>query len=177
MDVAARREDIPASARHSGRVDVGGMEFQRASQGCERCPDRSRSAAEVDNDGRRTAAVERLQEPYGLADEEFRAAAGHEDAGIDGDPQAAELCPAQDVLKREARNPPVQHGLEPLRRRGSFHEEECFFFCENAARCPEPGDDDHPCQRCFWHRRNGYHLLGCRWNSPCYRMRAAASRD
>ena len=39
-------------------------------------------------------------------DEELGAAAGHEDAGLDGDPQAAELRPAEDVLQRLPRDAP-----------------------------------------------------------------------
>jgi hypothetical protein len=52
-------------------------------------------------------AVKRRKQRRRFADEEFRAAARHEDPLIHRDPQAAELGPAKDMFERKAANPPL----------------------------------------------------------------------
>ena len=47
-----------------------------------------------------------------LVDYEFSAHARHEDPGVHGDPQAAELRPAEDVFERQPGDSPVHHDLE-----------------------------------------------------------------
>ena len=74
--------------------------------------------------------------------EELGAAAGYEDSGVDLDPQAAELRPAEDVLDGKAGHSPVHHGGEVGRRPRRAHEQPRLVFGEDAAGGPEPGDDD-----------------------------------
>lgn len=64
------------------------------------------AAAEVNNDRSQSGGRS------GLLDEELGPAARDEDAGIYGDAQAAELCPAEDVLERKAGHSSVNHVVE-----------------------------------------------------------------
>ena len=74
-------------------------------------------------------------------DEELGAAAGHEDSRVHGDPQAAELRPAQDVLKGQAGHPPVHHGGQLGRGLGGRDEQPGLVLGEDTAGGPEPGGD------------------------------------
>lgn len=69
------------------------MEFGPAQRRGERGAEGSGAAAQVDDDRSGTG------EGGGLPDQELGAAAGYEDAGADGDPQAVELGPAEDVFQ------------------------------------------------------------------------------
>ncbi len=84
----------------------------------------------------------RADEGHGLADEELGPAAGHEDAGVHGYPQAAELRPADDMLEWQAAGAPVHHrgevGLGPCRR----DEQPRLVLGEDTAGGAELGDDD-----------------------------------
>ena len=111
---------------HRGRVDVSGVQFGLPQARDHRGADGARAAAQVNDDrprpGRGLARLAGLAgEGDGLADEELGAAARDEDAGVDGDPQAAELGPADDVLERQAGRPagppwrPVQPACGPRR--------------------------------------------------------------
>ena len=77
-----------------------------------------------------------------LADEEFGAAAGDEDPWVHGDPQTAELGPADDMFEGLACGPPFHHVGEIGRRRGRGDEQLCLVLSEDTASGPEPGDDD-----------------------------------
>ena len=83
-----------------------------------------------------------LEQVVGWADQELGAAAGHEDAGVHGDPQAAELRPAEHVLQGLAGGPPVHHGRQVGKRGGPGHEQLRFVLGEDAAGRPKPGDHD-----------------------------------
>ena len=106
--------DVPGhvlpGAAYGGRVEVGRVHVGPVHGRGHRGPDRARATAQVDDD------VPRPGQGDGLLDEELRAPARDEDAGRHGDPQAAELRPAQDVLKRQARGALVHHGVKLVRR-------------------------------------------------------------
>src|SRR5262249_27726263 len=67
--------------------------------------------------------------------------AGNEHAGRNRDAKAAELRPAKDVLKRQARHPAVHHVGEIGWRRCGREEQLRFGLGVNAASRPEPGHD------------------------------------
>jgi hypothetical protein len=50
-------------------------------------------------------------ESDGLVDKEFGATARHEDAGFDGNPQATEFGPSEDLFQRQAGDAAFHHGL------------------------------------------------------------------
>ena len=77
-----------------------------------------------------------------MLDQELGAAARHEDAGIHGDPQAAELGPAQDLFQRQAGGPALDQGGKLARGPGGGDEQPGFVLGEDAARGPEPGHDE-----------------------------------
>ena len=78
----------------------------------------------------------------GLPDEELGAPPRHEHAGRHGDPQAAELGPAENLLQRQAGHTPVHHRVEFVRCPCGGHEQTGFVLGENATRGPEPANDD-----------------------------------
>lgn len=80
------------------------MEFGPAQRRGERGAEGAGAAAQVDDDRSGTG------EGGGLPDQELGAAAGYEDAGADGDPQAVELGPAEDVFQGKPGDPPFDHG-------------------------------------------------------------------
>ena len=80
-------------------------------------------------------------EADGLPDEEFGAAARHEDTGIDGYSQAAELRPPHHVLERLARRPPVYHRGEVCGRAGRGDQQPRFVLGEDTAGGAKPGHD------------------------------------
>ena len=77
-----------------------------------------------------------------MADEELGAAAGYEDSGVHGYPQAAELRPAQDMFKGQAGGSPVHHGGEVGRRPCRGDEQPRLILGEDTAGGPKPGNDD-----------------------------------
>src|SRR5258708_7770512 len=133
---AAGGGEVAAGARPRGGVDAGRVQLARAQARGERRAPRARAAAQVDDDGPRPVANRlamtrtfptlfredggRADEGHGLADEELGPAAGHEDAGVHGYPQAAELRPADDMLEWQAARAPGPHprqgGPGPCRR-------------------------------------------------------------
>ncbi len=128
--------DVPPGAAHGGRVDVGRVHLRPVHGRGQRGGDRARAAAQVEDD------VAGTGESSGLPDEELGAPPRDEHAGGHGDPQAAELRPAEDQLERQARGAAVHHGIELVRRPGGGHEQPGFSFGEHAAGRPEPADDD-----------------------------------
>ena len=143
-NLAADGGDVAAGAPDRDRIEVGGVQLDLAEGRGERHTERPRATAQVHDDGPGLSGGRLAGEGNGLADQELGAAAGHEDAGVHGDPQAAELRPAEDVLERLAGGPPVQHGGQGGRcpRRGD--EQPRLVLGEDAARGPEPGDGGRP---------------------------------
>src|SRR5580692_9035808 len=141
--------NVPPGAADGGRVDVDGVDFGVVYDRGERGADRARAAAQVDDDGAGPGEGPRggrgdgtpPDEKKSLLDEELGAAARHEDPGIHGDAQPAELGPAEDLLERQAGGPPLHHRVEFLRAAGRGDEQRGFVLGEDAARGPEPGDD------------------------------------
>ena len=76
-----------------------------SDRGGQRGAERAGAAAQVHHDRLRVRAS-----ATAWPDQELGAAARDEHGGIDGDPQAAELGPAQHVLEGLARGPPVHQG-------------------------------------------------------------------
>ena len=134
--------DVPPGAAHRGRVDVGRVDLGPIHGGGQAAADRARAAAQVDDlrapspddPGRASSAA--------CADEELGAPPRDEHAGRDGDPQAAELRPAENLLERQAGDAPVHHRVEFVRCPGGGHEQTGFVLGENATRGPEPANDD-----------------------------------
>ena len=79
-----------------------------------------------------------------MADEELGAVPWHEDAGSDGQSQAAELGPAEDVLQRQTGDALLHHGVERVGRAGFGHEQPCFVLGEHAPGGAQPGHDVRP---------------------------------
>ena len=78
----------------------------------------------------------------GLLDKELGAAAGYEDSGVHGYPQAAELRPAEDVFEGQAADSPVHHGGEVGRSLCRGDEQPCLVLGEDTAGGSKHGDDD-----------------------------------
>jgi hypothetical protein len=98
--------------------------------------DRTRAAAEVDDDRR-----PRRSQRGGLLHQELGPAAWDEHAGGHRDPEAAELRPAEHLLERLAGDPASHQRLQPVRRRRLGHEEPGLVLGEDASRGAEPADD------------------------------------
>jgi hypothetical protein len=128
--------DVAASAPHRDGVDVDGVQLDRTEERDQRGAHRARAAAEVEDDSSWPG------EGGGLADEELGATARHEDAGVQGDPQVAELRPAEDVFEWHAGGSPAHHGGEVGRRPRCGDEQLRFVLGEDTAGGPKPGDDD-----------------------------------
>ncbi len=77
----------------------------------------------------------------GVVDEELGAAAGHEDSGVHGYPQTAELRPAEDVFQRQAGGSLVHHRGEVGRRPCRSDQQPRLVLGEDTAGGPKPGDD------------------------------------
>ncbi len=120
------------------------MQFGAAEGRAQGQPHRPRAAAQVDDDRADWAdpadpvCGERRD---GLVDEEFGAAARHEDAGLHGDAQAAELGPAQDVFEGQPVGPSPHHVSEFVGRTGGGYEEFRLVLGEDAPGGAERGDD------------------------------------
>lgn len=69
--------------------------------------------------------------------EKLGAAAGYEDSRVYGDPQAAELCPADDMFEGQAGRPPIYHGGERRRRLRCREEHPGFLFSKYTPRGPK----------------------------------------
>jgi len=98
--------------------------------------DRARATAQVDDHGSGPGQRHRLP------DEELGPPPRHEHAGRHGDPQAAELGPADDLLQRQAGGALADHGVEFGRRPGRFHQQPRLVLGEDAAGCAEPGNEE-----------------------------------
>jgi hypothetical protein len=138
--------DVPPGARHLGRVDVDGMQFDRA-EGRGQCGAyRPRAAAQVDNDRPRAVGgppgAGGAGARGGLLDEELAAAARNEDAGAHGYPQPAELGPPNHLLDRQAGGAPVHHDVELGWGRSRAAQQPRLILGEDAAGGAEPADDN-----------------------------------
>jgi hypothetical protein len=110
--------EVAAGAPHRGRVDIDGVQPDPVQCRDQRGSHRARAAAQVNDDeswpgdglAGRTGAL--AGEAGGPAHEELGAAAGYEDRGVHGYPQAAELRPAEDVFQGLAGGSPVHHGVQ-----------------------------------------------------------------
>src|SRR3954469_1932561 len=96
---------------------------------------RSRSAAEVDDDGAGRS------QGGGLLDQQLRTAPGDEHPGCHSDPQAPELRPPQQVLQRLAGDAASHETLQPGRRSRLGHQQAGLVLGEDAPGGAEPGDD------------------------------------
>jgi hypothetical protein len=132
---AAAGEVLPGAADR-GRVDVGRVHLGPLHGRGQRRADRARAAAQVDDHGARPG------QRHGLPDEELGTPPRHEHPGRDGDPQAAEFGPAEDLLQRQPGRALADHGVEFGRRPGGGHQQPGLILGEHAARGAEPGDDD-----------------------------------
>jgi hypothetical protein len=147
VDVAIGRGEVALGAAHRDRVDVGGMQLDPGHRGGKRGADGARAAAEVEDDGVGTGEGHRL--PH----QELAAVAGHEDPRVDRDAQAAEVCPADHVLERQARDAPLDHGLEVGRRRRGGDQQAGLLLREDAAGGAQAHGDGGGTER--W-RRTGH---------------------
>ena len=129
------RGGVAPGAADRGRLDVGGVQFRAGHGRGHRDADRARAAAQVDDDSTRPGHRD------GLPDEELGTAARHEDPGVHGDPQPGEFRPAQDMLKGLAGDPLVHHRVQLAGGPGRGDEQLGLVLGEDAARGPEPGDD------------------------------------
>jgi hypothetical protein len=77
----------------------------------------------------------------GLAHQEFRAAAGYEDSGIHGQPQAAELRPPDHVFDGLAGSSPFHHRGKVVGCPCGRDEQPRLLLGEDTAGGPQPGDD------------------------------------
>jgi hypothetical protein len=136
VDLAAGRGDVATGAPYRGRVDVRGMQLDVVQRHGQRRADRARATAQVNHDSSWPG------HGSGLADQELGAASGDEDPGVHGYPKAAELSPAEDVLKGQAGGPPVHHGGEFGWRPRRGDEQLRFVLGEDTAGGRKPGDDD-----------------------------------
>ena len=134
VDVTPWARQVLPGAANRGRVDVGRVYLGPVHGGGQGRADRARAAAQVDDH------VPRPGQRRGLPDEELGTPPRHEHAGRHGDPQAAELGPAEDVLQRQASDAPVHHGVEFVRRPRRGRQQPGFIFGEDTARGPEPVD-------------------------------------
>ena len=166
--MAAGRGEVAAGAAHRGGIDVRGVQLGGVQGGGERGAHRAGTAAQVD-DHRAWRG-----ELNGLADQELGPAAGHEDTGIHGYPQAAEVRPADDLFQGQAGCPPVHHGSELRRRRGRGDEQLRLILGEHATGGPQPGDDGGPGNRGRGDRHEGAWYPGQRAPGP---RRANRSRQ
>jgi len=117
------RADVAAGTRHRCRVDIGGIQVDTRQPGSDRCTDSAGSAAEVENHGIRCGPRRGPLDREGVL-------ARHEDSGIHKDAQAAELHPAEDVLERNSRDPPVDQFSQSGGGACGFDEERGFVFRE-----------------------------------------------
>jgi hypothetical protein len=92
---------------------------------------RPRSAAQVD-DNRAGPGQPRRQ-----ADEQLGAAARDEHAGLDGDAEAAEFRPPEEVLERDAGGPALDHVGEVLGRRRRVEQQPRLVLGEHAPGGPQ----------------------------------------
>ena len=116
------------------------MQFGAAQGGRQRRAERARAAAQVDDDRR----VQAAGQTGGLPDEELRTAARHEDPGVHGDPQAAELRPAKDVFEGKAGDAAVDHDGQVGGGGRGGDEQLGLVLGEDAAGDAEPRDDGGP---------------------------------
>jgi len=130
--------NVASGAPHRGWVDVDGVQLDPIQGHDHRHADCAGATAQVNDDSSWPLGGE----GRGLADEELGAAARHEDSGIHGYPQAAELRPAEDVLQGKAGDSPVDHGGEVVRRTRSAEEQPRLVLGEDTAGSPKSGDDN-----------------------------------
>ena len=135
VDPPARGGQVAPGAAHRGRVDVGGVHLGLIHRGGQYRAEGARAAAQVHHHG--SGAGQR----DGLAGQELGAPPGDEHGGIDGDPQAAELSPAQHVLEWLARGPPVHQGGPVGRCAGGGDEQISLLLGPDTAGRAEPGGD------------------------------------
>src|SRR5215472_6807614 len=131
--------DGPAARQVAGRagrgygIDVDGVQLRQRHGIGQRGSHGSAAAAKVEHDRARRRQRRRLR------DQELGADPGYEHAGLDRDPQAAELRPPEHVLERQPGLPLADHGVKldlVLRR---LVQQPCLVLREHASRRSEPG--------------------------------------
>jgi hypothetical protein len=133
MEVCPRQ--VPPGAADRGGVDVGGMQVGDVQDGGQCRTHRPGAAAEVHDDGPGRREGDRL------AHQQLRAPAGHEHSRLDGDPQPAELRPAQEVLQGEARDPLLDQRGEGAGGARRVRQEARLVLGEDAPGGAQPGHD------------------------------------
>ncbi|MNW56929.1 hypothetical protein D3C74_346880 [compost metagenome] len=132
MDLSMK---VPARAAHGRGVDVSGVQVDAGTGCAQHRPERTRAAAQVHD--RRVLRCDL----HGGGREELRTPAGHEHRGLDEDPQAAELGPAEDLLEREPRDPARDHVVELGGGGRGGDDQVCLVLGEHAA-CGAEGEHD-----------------------------------
>ena len=156
MNQPAHFGNIPARTCNGNGVNIRNMQFQPGDPGRNGSPRSPGPATQINNHGgsrgksgrRRTPQdlptdlrlVNRIlgQESHSLPDQEFGAAAGNEDAGVEFNPQAVEFCPAQNVLQGVAGNAPLHEGGHISRTPCGSHEKPRLLLGKHTASHPEP---------------------------------------
>ena len=135
---AAGRLQVPPRAAHRGRVDVGRVQPDPGHRRRDRRPDRAAAAAQIQHYRRLPPDQMRNRFP----DKQFAASPGHEDPFVDGDPQTAELDPADDVLQRLALDASAHHGGQLVGVGRRRQQQPRLVLGEHAAGGPQRVD--HP---------------------------------
>jgi hypothetical protein len=110
------------------------VQHQARDRGQQRGTDRSAATAQVEDH------VARAHQPGGLGDEQGCALPGHEYTRVDGDPQAAEVRPAEQLLERHAGDPGGDEPFELTGRSRRRHEQGRFVLGEHTTGSAQPGD-------------------------------------
>lgn len=110
------------------------MQVDPVQGGGEGDTERTRTAAEIDDDGPAG------REGGGLRHEELRTPPGHEDTGVHGEAATAELRPAQNVFEREPGGTALDEVGQLVGGGGGLVEEEGLVLGEDAPGAAE-GED------------------------------------
>ena len=140
---AAQVPDVATRARHRGRLDVGGVQLDPRDGPRHHHPEAARTAAQVDHD-RRTTGRDRPRQGDRLARQQLGAPPGHEHAGVQGDPQPAELRPADHLLQRVTRAACRDHPGELVGTVGRADQQVGLVLGEHAPGRPQPLDHRRP---------------------------------
>ena len=150
VHVPAGRLDIAPRALDGGGVDVGAVQLYSA-QPAPALPATALPATGQARDGGETkgAGAAAQVDDHRIAGgqrhrrvhEELAAAARHEHAGVDQDPQAAELRPADDLLERQAGGALLDHRVQFGGCVRGVGKQAGLIFGEHAPGGPQPGDD------------------------------------
>jgi hypothetical protein len=137
VDAVGRQ--VAPGGEDRGRVEVGRVHLDVRADGQQGGAEGAAAAAEIE--GHRAGPGGLDREP----EQELAAAARHEDPGLQGDPDPAELRPAQDLLQRAAALAVAQHPLEVVGRARCRDQQRRLILGEHAPGRAEPA-------HCLGHR-------------------------